>query len=94
MIGAKPERARPRAEEAGRRVRRWGRALATGALDFFVFKPIAVFVAWLSGWANRVHFERRRELRVRPRPQREADRQALLEALARTGDGDGRRAEA
>lgn len=65
MVGAKPERARPRAEGAGRRVRRWGRALGTGALDLVAFKPIAVFVGWLSAWANRVHFERRRELRDR-----------------------------
>lgn len=66
MIGSKPERAFGR-RSAPRRgvVARGAGAVATAVLDLVAFKPIALFVGWLSTRANRIDFERRRELRER-----------------------------
>ena len=66
MTGANLEYAHERGSGTQReRLRRWGRAVVGIALDLVAFKPIAVFVGWLSGCANRIRFERRRELRER-----------------------------
>ena len=62
MIDAKPDLERF-GRSAGRSVSsRWARRLATAVLDLVVFKPIAVFVAWLSFRANRIDFEGREQL--------------------------------
>lgn len=64
MTAAKLEYARERGSGAQReRLRRWGRVVVGVALDLVAFKPIAVFAGWLSGCANHIRFERRRELR-------------------------------
>jgi 1-acyl-sn-glycerol-3-phosphate acyltransferase len=66
VTGANLEYAHERRSGTQRgRLRGWGRAAVGIALDLVAFKPIAVFVGWLSGCANRIRFERRRELRER-----------------------------
>jgi hypothetical protein len=44
------------------RLRRIGRRVTTLVLDFFIIKPIAIFVWWFSHRANALHFRERREL--------------------------------
>jgi len=63
VIEAKPD-LEPVGHSAGWSLswRRWLRRLATAVLDLVVFKPIALFVAWLSFRANRIDFEGREQL--------------------------------
>ncbi len=63
MIEAKPDlEAFGRSARWSTSWRRWVRRTATAVLDLVAFKPIAVFVGWLSFRANRVDFEERAQL--------------------------------